>query len=543
MRHNTLLLLILLLSACSPESDEQAPNNPGYNPEALLYVAGTMIDIRKVQTGEMVYPQNDEFTFSAQNVTTLGAGNLYATSLREYRGVEQVRADYPTTLRIAMVMGADPGAEWTAQKTKFQIGSFHYQLYTRHYDTPEKWMKIPLGGSAAATLLFGKKFSVNGIPDPPGTVIARVMELRTHNISNPSIMVLDDGSYFAGSSGPNPKGNTYFRSVDKGLTWERLSNPDYMNFCKCFTRPSDRHTLYEMGISAAKRGDIIIRKSEDGGCSWSALTTLFKGDYHGAPTPYVEYRGRIWHAMGTSPETGKMGIVVISIAENADPLRKENWTLTNILEGGPSSWFAGSGISYDTQRSFNQWQEGCIVHDPEGRLTVVTRIDESNRSDAAALIHVVDEHTITFDPAADFIDMPGGGKKFSIHFDGQSRKYWTLVNPCYDEDRRQAHSGWYRTRINPLFLRSRLVLCSSPDLRDWTVEKEVISSNNCFFHGFQYVDWTFDGNDIIAVSRTAFSENRGLPNRQHDANFLTFHRIRNFRNAGFETIDICSDQL
>lgn len=87
------------------------------------------------------------------------------------------------------------------------------------------------------------------------------------------------------------------------------------------------------------------------------------------------------------------------------------------------------------------------------------------------------------------------------------------------------------------------MLCSSPDLRKWTVEKEVISSNNSFFHGFQYVDWVFDGDDIIAVSRTAFPETRGLPNRQHDANFLTFHRIPNFRNAGFETIRICCDQL
>ena len=78
---------------------------------------------------------------------------------------------------------------------------------------------------------------------------------------------------------------------------------------------------------------------------------------------------------------------------------------------------------------------------------------------------------------------------------------------------------------------------------DDSSEKEAISSNNCFFHGFQYVDWVFDGDDIIAVSRTAFPETRGLPARQHDANFLTFHRISNFRNAGFETEHIGYDQL
>lgn len=131
-----------------------------------------MIDIRKVQAGEMVYPQNDELTFSAQNVTVLGTGRLYATSLREYRGVERICADCPTTLQIAMVMGTDPGTEWTAEKTRFQIGSLHYQFYSLLYDTPGEWVKIPSGG-AAATLVFGKRFSVSGVPDPPGTIIAR----------------------------------------------------------------------------------------------------------------------------------------------------------------------------------------------------------------------------------------------------------------------------------------------------------------------------------------------------------------------------------
>lgn len=42
--------------------------------------------------------------------------------------------------------------------------------------------------------------------------------------------------------------------------------------------------------SAATRGNIVIRKSSDKGHTWSSLTTLFKGDYHGAPTPFIEYQ-------------------------------------------------------------------------------------------------------------------------------------------------------------------------------------------------------------------------------------------------------------
>ena len=48
-------------------------------------------------------------------------------------------------------------------------------------------------------------------------------------------------------------------------------------------------------------------------------------------------------------------------------------------------------------------------------------------------------------------------------------------------------------------------------------------------HGFQYVDWLFDGEDIIAACRTAFDDGQGGAHNHHDANFLTFHRFANFR--------------
>ena len=78
-------------------------------------------------------------------------------------------------------------------------------------------------------------------------------------------------------------------------------------------------------------------------------------------------------------------------------------------------------------------------------------------------------------------------------------------------------------------LRER-VLISSDDVRHWKEEAVLVESDNPFFDGFQYVDWQFDGSDIVAVCRMACPESRGLPVRQHDANFMTFHRIENFRS-------------
>jgi hypothetical protein len=48
--------------------------------------------------------------------------------------------------------------------------------------------------------------------------------------------------------------------------------------------------------------------------------------------------------------------------------------------------------------------------------------------------------------------------------------------------------------------------------------------------GFQYVDWIFDGDDILYMSRTAYDG--GF--RWHDANRITFGRIDNFRDLGTE---------
>ena len=43
------------------------------------------------------------------------------------------------------------------------------------------------------------------------------------------------------------------------------------------------------------------------------------------------------------------------------------------------------------------------------------------------------------------------------------------------------------------------------------------------------MDWLFEGEDIIVAARTAFVTRSETPPRQHDANYLTFHRLENFR--------------
>jgi len=497
-------------------------------------VAGTMVDIRTLKAGQALYPQNDDYALTNENIPAELKNMNYATSLKEYAGVERVRADRPTILRAAVAQGVAAGEGWVPTGGSMAVGDSAFDLYIYNYVSPNRWVDVPSGAGKASTLLFGSGLRVDGVPDAPGTLIAKSPTLRVRNIGSPNIMKLDDGSYFVGCSGADPSGNTFFRSADGGDTWSRVSNPEFMNFSKVFAKDGN---LYELGVRNGVRGDLVIRSSSDKGATWSDMQTLFAGNYHGAPTPFVEHNGRLWRAMGVKNDDELMGILMLSLPTAADPMVASNWTMSNTLTGN-KSW-----LSSDSRHVFNQWQEGCAVKAPDNTLKIVTRIDDSISNDIMALINVEDENTISFDPETDFHIMPGAGKKFTVLYDERSAKYWTISTPVFDEDRTRTHEGWYSAKILPIFLRSRLALCSSPDLKEWKIEKTVISSSNCFFHGFQYVDWVFDGDDIVAVSRTAFSESRGLPNRQHDANMLTFHRLTNFRDGGFETEFVTCDQI
>jgi hypothetical protein len=48
-------------------------------------------------------------------------------------------------------------------------------------------------------------------------------------------------------------------------------------------------------------------------------------------------------------------------------------------------------------------------------------------------------------------------------------------------------------------------------------------------HAFQYPDWLIEGDDLVVLSRTAYDDRLGGAATAHDANYLTFHRFRDFR--------------
>lgn len=371
--------------------------------------------------------------------------------------------------------------------------------------------------AALTAILAGSLGTAAQTPDQakvPGVIIAHSPQASGMYIGSPSVAVLTDGSYVASHDLFGPKSGEagqaitrIFRSTDRGTTWQQAAELKGQFWGSLFVHRGD---LYIMGTSATHRhGHCVIRKSRDGGRTWTDPTDknngLLFGDlsYTTAPVPVIVHKGRIWRAMEDEKDPGGWGdsfrAFMMSAPVDADLLRADSWTSSNSL-------------SHDKARGTgNAWLEGNAVVAPDGNIVDVLRV---GAPEVAAIVRISADGTkATFDPNHDYIHFHGGMTKFTIRYDATTGWYWSLVNKQRD----------------PTAARNRLVLVSSADLRDWTVEKLLLEHPDSAKHAFQYVDWLFEGNDIIAVSRTAYDDGMGGAHNAHDANYLTFHRFERFR--------------
>jgi len=358
----------------------------------------------------------------------------------------------------------------------------------------------------------------------PGVVVDYIPASTKTYIGSPSICILPDGSYVASHDhfGPATKEHecaltAVFRSTDKGKLWTKISEINGQFWSNLFVH---RENLYMMG-TWKHHGNFIIRRSTDGGKTWTEPNDknsglILEGEYHTAPMPVILHNGRIWRALENAKSTTaawgrRYSAMVISAPTDADLLKAENWKSSNYL-AYDSTCLAGK---------FGGWLEGNAVVTPEGKLVDMLRVATSEPGrDLAAMVTISGDGSVaSFDPSTGFLDFVGGARKFTIRQDEKTGRYWTICNMITDEF----------SSLPAGSVRNTLIIKSSTDLKNWTVHKILLQHPDQKKHGFQYVDWQFDGRDIIYLCRTAYDDDAGGANNFHDANYLTFHRIKNFR--------------
>jgi hypothetical protein len=364
----------------------------------------------------------------------------------------------------------------------------------------------------------------------PGTIIDYSPASSGLYIGSPSLVVLTNGQYLASHDLFGPKSHEYdglggpvtvvLRSQDRGGTWKETARLTGQFWSSLFVH---RGAAYILGTDK-HHGRIVIRRSTDGGVTWTTpkdpVTGLLtpEGQYHTAPTPLVEHNGRLWRgfedAMGGIEWGKRYRAMTISAPAEADLLQATNWTFSNFLPRNPQ-WLGGR---------FNAWLEGNAIIAPNGQVVDMLRVDTANLPEQAAIVLVsADGRTASFDPATGFVEFPGGAKKFSIRPDPRGGGYWSVVSVVGETARALGKPPV------PGGVRNTLALAHSPDLRKWEVRCVLLHHPDRSKHGWQYVDWQFDGDDIIAACRTAYDDDGGGAHNAHDANFLTFHRWQNFR--------------
>ncbi len=339
-----------------------------------------------------------------------------------------------------------------------------------------------------------------------------------HCLCSPCLLPLPDGTLLASMdvySGNYPQNLTLlYRSVDDGDTWQYVTE-----LFPCFWgRLFLYHDEIYMLACSTEYGDLLIGKSTDGGRNFSEPVVLLRGSggkngetgIHKNPQPVVTYGGRIWNTL----EWGAWGRgyhapMVMSAPLGADLLDPESWSFSEPVRYDPTWLGVPAGESSGNI-------EGCLV-EMAGGLYNVMRFDMSRMQPNFG--YVVAYRVDTVHPEAPLqydhcIPFPGNHSKFEIKYDTVSGRYFAIVSRIIDT----VHA----------FARNLLSLLVSADGEHWDV---LIDLQNYLEEdpqkvGFQYVDFHFAGEDILYLSRTAMNRARNF----HDSNYITFHRIRNFRS-------------
>ena len=337
-----------------------------------------------------------------------------------------------------------------------------------------------------------------------------------HYLCSPSLVRHPDGFLLASMdvfAANHPQNLTLiFRSDDDGQTWHYVSELMPCFWGKLFIHKNE---LYMLSCST-EYGDLLIGKSTDGGKTFSAPVTLLRGangkngssGVHKNPQNIVYRNGRIYETLEWGAWANKEychAAMVMSCDENADLLNPENWHFTE-----PRTFTQFAPELADLP-DCTMTIEGTLTVAPDGNLYNIMRFGKY----ATALVYKVN----TDDPDAPLtyarcMDFPANYSKFMIKYDEVSEKYYSVATRIYDREKAGA--------------RNLLSLLASSDLKRWDVVCDLYDFREEDHKkvGLQYVDFFFEGEDLLYLCRTAINN----ANNFHDANYSTFHRIENFRN-------------
>ena len=342
--------------------------------------------------------------------------------------------------------------------------------------TIKRTFTVILGVAGVFTLVAAISNCTFRTPDPtraPGVAIGHqpapsLSEIATGQdqyVGSPSITMLPDGTYIAshdvfgrGSSQDTSGITKIYRSEDRGIHWTQTAVLEGQFWSTVF---SHNGALFVFGY-AHRSGNIVIRKSQDGGFTWTTPSNennglLRTGEYGGTANSPVIHEGRLWIAQSTR---------LMSAPTDADLLRADSWTLSNTVPQD-KQWLDGT---------FTFWSEGQVTASPKEGVVVLPKV---NQMPYTAILRAESPASLCFNPEADFAAVPGVEKKFGAVYDPVSERFYICSNPVLP-----AHKDDWRYGSLPAMIRNAAALLSSADLHHWRVEQFFSIQRTCTMKRF-----------------------------------------------------------
>ncbi|MGQ9730517.1 MAG: exo-alpha-sialidase [Candidatus Zipacnadales bacterium] len=425
--------------------------------------------------------------------------------------------------------------EWSDPRVERQLGGFRLEIKLREqawtearvFNVPREARSATVGGMLNHTdyelrvlaLGVGSEEVVGTsavrLVTPgwvPGVVVDylhqqdRAFAEHGRYIGSPSIARLNNGHLIASHDlfGPGSQDfSRIFCSTDGGQSWRWLTDLKPAFWGKLFVH---RGALYLLA-TRTEYGDLLLYRSTDGGMTWEGPAVIASGRYHKAPVPVIAHRGKLWTCIELQTGRWPSGFqaVVCSVPLEADLMEAGHWTISEPFPYNPGWLPQGWGLPVERQG----YLEGNAVVAPDGRLLNILRYNTTPYYGKAIVLKIApDGKSLSFERVIDF---PGGMTKFTIRRHPQTGVYWSLVNRV--------------TIPTAAGMRSVLSLVSSRDLLNWKLQGDILRDDLPWavqYTGFQYADWEFEGDDLLVALRTAWNGAHNF----HDANYLTFHRVR-----------------
>ncbi len=317
------------------------------------------------------------------------------------------------------------------------------------------------------------------------------------------------------------------RSNDGGKTWRPVAELPYYSAVP-WLHQGRLHLFANKGGTKFRNDDLLLLRSDDGGTTWSAPVTLFEGHFWNCHTGIVIRDDRIYAATDDLSLGSKRGPLIFVGDLSADVMSPRAWRRSTAV---PFPGIPAAVMPPQFKDLPSQYLEPNVI-EVQGKLRVLATVKPERQTAAglSAVFDVADDGLKLELKFAQYNSMPGGQLKFCVIRDEVSKMLWATANLVADS---QGQFDWWREGVKRGNFwghggaggndRRFLMLLYSIDGLNW-FQAGCVAQAGKISQSFMYARPVIDGNDLAIISRTSVN----APN-QHDSDYATFHRVRDFR--------------